>query len=75
LQHICRQIGAGDLPKAAAVERQNLADQSLSMPCDIATLATDAPGSSHSATTCAFTAALYLCRVCVFSLVIVSTYE
>ena len=42
-------------------------------PCAIATLATDAPGSLHAATTWAFVAALYRRRVSVFSLVIVST--
>jgi hypothetical protein len=43
------------------------------MPCDIATLVTDAPGAWHSATSCAFNAALYCRRAAVFSLVIVST--
>jgi len=43
------------------------------MPRDIATLATDVPGSSQATTTWAFIAALYRRRVSVFSLVIVST--
>lgn len=42
------------------------------MPWAIATVATDAPGSQHSASTCAFFVALYRRRV-FFSLVIAST--
>jgi hypothetical protein len=44
------------------------------MPWAIATLATDAPGSSHSASTCAFCASLYR-RLVFLSLVIASTYR
>jgi hypothetical protein len=43
------------------------------MPCAIATLATEAPGSLQAATTCAFIFALYRRRLSLFSLVIVST--
>ena len=63
--------GTGDLPSRASC-RQRCTTLAL-MPCDIATLATDAPDPSHSATTCAFTVVLYRRRVSVFSLVIVST--
>jgi hypothetical protein len=44
------------------------------MPCDIATLATEAPGAPHSATTCAFSSSSYRRRVAALSLAIVSTY-
>jgi hypothetical protein len=44
------------------------------IPWAIATLATDAPGSSHSASTCDFCASLYR-RLVFLSLVIASTYR
>jgi hypothetical protein len=46
----------------------------LLMPCVSATLATDAPGASHSATTCALNAALYWRRLTTLSVVFVSTW-
>ena len=45
------------------------------MPCDIATLATDAPGTSHSATICALNSTPHRRRTTVLSLVIASTYS
>ena len=60
------------MPSSRANCRQRCTTLAL-MPCAIATLATDAPGSLHAATTWAFVAALYRRRVSVFSLVIVST--
>ena len=45
------------------------------MPCAIAIFATDAPGSSHSASTRAFASAPYRRLIAVLSLPIVSTYS
>lgn len=44
------------------------------MPCEIATLATDAPGPSHSANTCTLYSRLSRRREAGFSLPILSTY-
>ncbi len=53
--------------------RQRCTTLSL-MPCDIATCATDMPGSSHCASTIALNCVPYRRRVFPLSLVIVSTY-
>lgn len=45
------------------------------MPCDIATLATDMPGSSHCGSTIALNCDLYRRLVCPLLLAIVSTYS
>lgn len=54
--------------------RRHLCTTLALIPCDKAMLATDAPGSAHSARICCLTSALYLRRVFFLASFMVSTY-